>query len=794
MAERLKWTYRMEEAYDAAVVQCGGLEAAKPKGVFEAMQATGEFPELTLQAVKWHLQSHRRREAREREHGPSTEIKWTGRLEQLYESAVANLGGIWAAKPKDIHAQLVGEFPDLTVQSTKWHLYAQRRAEERVRQRQETTTPSSAAHQQQDEGEEQEQEERQQRSVARASRLGAKRRQSSRQRRRPIDEGEEEEDEEGEAPSPRMPRQQSASLLVSLPAAPESMLQDGLSPAAAAAAQVLPALAWGEVQSGMPSLLPAASPASEQQPQQGGQAVSAAAAHSASLASQQQQQQQQQQSVGRPVALRPQHAPWTVFAYAAACRALVHRQRRVQFIRQVVMALEQQANELRMVVDGLEGGRSDASSWPSLASFAIQVCVPMAPRLRGAAVSQGDRRSAIGVQIGVLPPELLVAAFAFAPLLERHSSLALVCCEWSELVHSPELLGSLDITICSADTGRLLTRLRALAEWMARKAAGQVQQLRLHFEAVGELEDAERSEPAVLVAVAAVAARSLRELSVTAKGVPLTPLGPWLALLEQLTSLELSSNQDVVHVSGFLHCLSELRHLRLEAADGAVQMEQGGSLPPGLTSLFVRSYNDELPQVRVRRAIADDQGLLGEPDEHILEQALPQLQQLTAVYLISQGLPDTPAALSSLRHLHTVCWSGYETEPRPLPGGPWLAGLRRLALSCHFLSDAASLKTLDAARHLQRLGLTHTLQGTGKIIRSVKGRPGRILYKVEEVKRVLEWAQRHASLQHLAMQELPVDMVGPLAAARRARPGLTIRINADVFAVACDYACLEYKI
>lgn len=40
---------RMEEAYDAAVVQCGGLEAAKPKGVFEAMAATGEFPDLTLQ-------------------------------------------------------------------------------------------------------------------------------------------------------------------------------------------------------------------------------------------------------------------------------------------------------------------------------------------------------------------------------------------------------------------------------------------------------------------------------------------------------------------------------------------------------------------------------------------------------------------------------------------------------------------------------------------------------------------------------------------------------------------------
>ena len=133
---------------------------------------------------------------------------------------MARLGGIWEAKPKDIHAELVGEFPELTVQvrpaqgktasrrhvrrpvrrvvrqhrmprcaacgllptlprprehpaerrpcraaasqplgrqashltraphwssqlqSTKWHLYAQRRAEERIRQRhQEAGTP-----------------------------------------------------------------------------------------------------------------------------------------------------------------------------------------------------------------------------------------------------------------------------------------------------------------------------------------------------------------------------------------------------------------------------------------------------------------------------------------------------------------------------------------------------------------------------------------------------------------------------------------------------------------------------
>lgn len=366
MAERLKWTYRMEEAYDAAVGQCGGLEAAKPKGVFEAMQATGEFPELTLQAVKWHLQSHRRREAREREHGPSTEIKWTGRLEQLYESAVASLGGIWAAKPKDIHAQLVAEFPDITVQSTKWHLYAQRRAEERIRQRQEGGTPSSAAQQQQDdEQQEQEQEqETRQRSATRASRPGAKRRQSSRQRRRPLDEDEEEEEQNGEAPSPHMPRQQSAPSLVSMPGAAQPTQQDGAAPAAAVAAQapplLAPPLAWGDVQSGMPRTVPSLSPASAPQLQPARPAASSAAAASGSLASQ--QWQQQQHSVGRPAPLRPQQAPWITFAYAAACRALVHRQRRMQFIRQVVMELEQQARELQMVIDGLEAASSDGDS------------------------------------------------------------------------------------------------------------------------------------------------------------------------------------------------------------------------------------------------------------------------------------------------------------------------------------------------------------------------------------------------------------------------------------------------
>ena len=79
---------------------------------------------------------------------------------------------------------------------------------------------------------------------------------------------------------------------------------------------------------------------------------------------------------------------------------------------------------------------------------------------------------------------LLCAAVAhhecntFAFLSCRHRSLALVCRQWSQLVHSPALLASLDVTI-DARTERLMPRLRSLVEWLARRAAGHVRQLHL---------------------------------------------------------------------------------------------------------------------------------------------------------------------------------------------------------------------------------------------------------------------------------------------------------------------------
>ena len=53
---------RLEEAYEAAVEAQGGLQAARPKQLLDALQA--EFPELTLQVVKWHLQGQRRAKQR----------------------------------------------------------------------------------------------------------------------------------------------------------------------------------------------------------------------------------------------------------------------------------------------------------------------------------------------------------------------------------------------------------------------------------------------------------------------------------------------------------------------------------------------------------------------------------------------------------------------------------------------------------------------------------------------------------------------------------------------------------
>lgn len=48
-----RWVGRLEEAYEAEVARQGGLHSARPKALLEALQP--EFPELTLQIIKWQV-------------------------------------------------------------------------------------------------------------------------------------------------------------------------------------------------------------------------------------------------------------------------------------------------------------------------------------------------------------------------------------------------------------------------------------------------------------------------------------------------------------------------------------------------------------------------------------------------------------------------------------------------------------------------------------------------------------------------------------------------------------------
>ncbi|PRW33618.1 tubby-like F-box 3 isoform X2 [Chlorella sorokiniana] len=448
--------------------------------------------------------------------------------------------------------------------------------------------------------------------------------------------------------------------------------------------------------------------------------------------------------------------------------------------------------------------------------------------------------------ISSLPPDLLLLAFRRVPLAERHSALALVCRQWAELVHSPALLDSLDMPI-EIDSGRPLPRMRLLADWLVRRAAGHVRRLHVEIKTFVENDDENsylaaagqrREAAAALIAALPQLAGGLRELSLDTSHLPLPPLtATWLAPLAGLTSLALISDSGILGPVETLRCLTALQRLRL---DGNVSMP--AKLPPAVTSFWLRSMAAYMPgqeaapselgslqeltlvalwdrtnnhaflarlhssltalsltlvakapaclaQLSQLRVLASDDigGWLKEADKQILEQALPRLQHLTAVHILSPSLPGSLAAISSLQHLDTVCWQDATAAAAPLPGGPWLAHLRRLALSSYFLSDAASLATLSGASQLERLGVRDTYK-----VLQPQGRRGRQepVPLTAEVQRITAWAERHPSLQLLALERVPLDAlhVGKSPRPKRAaqlRPGLLLHEVEDVFLAAC---------
>lgn len=169
-----------------------------------------------------------------------------------------------------------------------------------------------------------------------------------------------------------------------------------------------------------------------------------------------------------------------------------------------------------------------------------------------------------------------------------------MCREWAELVHSPSLLASLDI--CILEGPCLLRRLRSLAEWMARRAAGHVQRLRLDL-ARSSLHQVlavhhcpcvwSREASAVAGSLSEALAQhgsSLQDLSLVVDGnrLPLPHPGRWLVALAGLTSLQLHYGVPMdLSGGGPLRSLTALQ--RLWVSNGSYG---GALLPPTLTSLW----------------------------------------------------------------------------------------------------------------------------------------------------------------------------------------------------------------
>ena len=79
-------------------------------------------PPPPLQNVKWHLTYTRKKERELEAAGAGAgaaappPLKWFGRLGEAFDAAVAELGGLYTARPMAIVARLETEFPEVTMQ------------------------------------------------------------------------------------------------------------------------------------------------------------------------------------------------------------------------------------------------------------------------------------------------------------------------------------------------------------------------------------------------------------------------------------------------------------------------------------------------------------------------------------------------------------------------------------------------------------------------------------------------------------------------------------------------------
>lgn len=169
-----------------------------------------------------------------------------------------------------------------------------------------------------------------------------------------------------------------------------------------------------------------------------------------------------------------------------------------------------------------------------------------------------------------------------------------MCKRWNRLVHSPQLLHSLDVTYLMS-SGLQLTHLMCLAGWMVSKAAEHVRQLSLRIDALRtspmlQLPGSPRQQADGFIDTMLGACRGLTSLRL-AVCWPLC-VGDWLAALTALHSLSFDAD-DQLTVCASMRQLPAPRELRLSSGD--LCLPNSFRLPPALTQLRLTGSLERFP-------------------------------------------------------------------------------------------------------------------------------------------------------------------------------------------------------
>jgi hypothetical protein len=159
----------------------------------------------------------------------------------------------------------------------------------------------------------------------------------------------------------------------------------------------------------------------------------------------------------------------------------------------------------------------------------------------------------------------------------------LVSHRWQQLVQSPPLLASLELSLGLGSAQDALMKLQSLCSWLERHAAAHTVQLRMEVSAASRLADAENMQAAALLTAALAsccASTTLQVLQLAAHSVDVhfDALGLASPTLRRL-SLETSARMSATRAFGGF---SQLQWLRLRARQTSVDLS---ALPQTLTRL-----------------------------------------------------------------------------------------------------------------------------------------------------------------------------------------------------------------